>query len=564
MFLLSGCTFLDKIIAFFKPKENEQQEQQKEEEEEGGQQGGGEKIDYEEGTKIDFKQVGEFYGGVVQNEKYIGYEFSKSQEKINKPTSGLGEINVYAFNDFHGAVVESYSEAGLKAIGTFYKEKSQQENTIILDQGDTWQGSFESNYQYGAIVQDVFNYAGVTLRIVGNHDFDWGLNHLESTNNRKIGDDYIPVLASNVYDYSNGKNGNIQQNQYGKEYAIFTLDNGIRVGVVGVIGEDQITSICSTMVSTVCFTDHVKKAKEMSDYLRTKKACDVIVVSAHESAEDMQNVGLGNVSSVSNKRYADLILGGHSHYEQRYTTGGAKCVQWDSNGETTGLVNLKYDFANNCVLDDQTKVNTYNAEYYRTYYSTTESTIAQMVDDYLATTEPIASEVLNTNFSGSFNNNRMAYLMTEAIFDAVKSAGYTVDFAVTNYARTGFYGDTFTYSDLYKCFPFDNQIILMDIESQTSINSLSRNMTYREDTTITATSAGHHKIAVVDYIGLHQNGDRQYDYFPDAYNVSVFNPENAENPPIYRDILKNYLKNNPTKNFNSSDYTTSNPHFSLD
>ena len=562
MFLLSGCTFLDKVVAFFKPKENEQQEEQKEDEE-GGQQGGGEKFDYEEGTKIDFKQVGEFYGGLVQNEKYLGYEFSKSENEIAKPTSGLGEINVYAFNDFHGAVKETTYESGLKAIGSFYKEKSQQQNTLILDQGDTWQGSFESNYEYGAIVQDVFNYAGVSLRTVGNHDFDWGLSHLESTNNRKIGDDYIPTLASNVYDYSDGKNGNIQQNQYGKEYAIFTLDNGIRVGVVGVIGEDQITSICSTMVDTVCFTDHIEKAMEMSDYLRTKKACDVIVVSAHESAQKLNNVGLSSVSSVSNKRYADLILGGHSHYDQNFTTGGAKCVQWSSNGETTGLVNLKYDFANKCVLDDQTRVTTYNVDYYRSNYSTYESTIEEMVDDYLEFTQPFATEVLSTNFSGYFNTNQLGYLMAEAIFDAAKTAGYTVDFAVTNYARSSFYGTTFTFGDLYKSFPFDNQIILMDVESRTSINSLGHNMTYREDTSITATQAGHHKIAVIDYIGLHQNNDRRYDYFPDAYNLEVFNPDNLENPPIYRDILKNFLKNNPSKSFDANDYDPSNPHFSL-
>ena len=548
LFVLSGCNFFDTVRGWFKKKEPTQEQQDNEDSDAG---------------YIDTKQVGEFYGGVVINDKYNGYEFSRSKTKIEKPTEGTGVINIYAFNDFHGAVKENYSEPGLKTIGTFFKEKSQQQNTLILDQGDTWQGSLESNYEYGAIVQDVFNYAGVSLRTVGNHDFDWGLNHLESTNNRKLGDDYIPTLAANVFDYMYGYNGNTQQSQCGMEYATFILDNGIKVGVVGVIGEDQITSICSNLVSSVCFTNHFQKAREISDYLRIEKNCDVIIVSAHESAANLTSPELYSVSPVSHKRYADLILGGHSHYQQEYTIDGVKCVQWDSNGESTGYIKLNYDFKNNCVLDDSTRVQTYNASYLRSNYSVIEETIDKMVDDYLKITDELAFEVLSNNFTSSFDTTSLANLMSEAIFDAVKTAGYTVDFAVTNYARTGFYDIEFTYGDLYRSFPFDNQIILMDISSQTSINSLSHNMTYREDTTIKGDSS-QHRIAVIDYIGLHQNNHRQYDYFPDATNLEIFNPSGGDKPPIYRNILKDYLKNNTTKVFSSDDYSSSNAHFRID
>ena len=183
-------------------------------------------------SEIPNDKIGEFYGGLVNDNIHIGYEFRASFEEIKKPTLGQGEVKIYSFNDFHGAVLETDDEPGLKAFATFYKEKSKKDNTLIFDQGDTWQGSLESNYGNGAIVQDVFNYAGVSLRTVGNHDFDWGLDQLEKTINRKLGDDYIPCLAANVYDFKDGITGTTQQNQYGKEYATFTLENGIKVGVV--------------------------------------------------------------------------------------------------------------------------------------------------------------------------------------------------------------------------------------------------------------------------------------------------------------------------------------------
>ena len=557
LFVLSGCSFFD----FLKPNDkgadtgDDTPINNPEEEQESGK---------EEGKKIDFKQVGEFYGGVVENKKYIGYEFSKSENEINKPTSGVGEVNIFAFNDFHGAVIQNEEEAGLKSIGTFFKEKSQQSNTLILDQGDTWQGSFESNYQHGAIVQDVFNYAGVSLRTVGNHDFDWGLEQLKSTNNRKIGDDYIPVLASNVYDYKDGKNGTTQQTEYGKEYAIFTLDNGIKVGVVGIIGSNQITSICSTNVEDICFTDHIDKAQEMCDYLRISKECDIIVVSAHEGISEIRYSGLENLSSKTNHRYADLILGGHEHSRQEETYGATKYVQWDSNGRSVGSVKLLFDFATGEVINNETMVSTYDVEYLKENYSVTEPTIKEMVDTYLEETEPIASEVLSSNFNYYFNTTSLAYLMSEAIYSAVKNAGYNIDLAVTNYARTYFAGNTFTIGDLYRSFPFDNEIIIMDVTGIKAYNSLYSNMTYRARTDFSPSAFSTYKIAVIDYVGLHQNKNREYDYFPMASNKEVFKLSADSEPAIYRDILKDYLKNNPTKEFNSSDYTSSNPHFALD
>lgn len=544
---LSGCTFFDKITNFFKKDQPTNSVV--------------DDTPVREDKTEEKKQIGEFYGGVVNSGKYVGYEFSKSQSDLVQPTSGVGEVNIVAFNDFHGAVLETEREAGLKQLGTYFKAKSKEVNTLILDQGDTWQGSFESNYEYGAIVQDVFNYAGVTLRTLGNHDFDWGLDHLVQTNNRKLQDDYIPALGANVFDYSNGTNGKLQQSKYGKEYATFVLDNGIKVGIVGVIGESQITSICSTFVETVCFTDHIQKIKDISDFLRTDKKCDIIIASTHESSESMYGRGLADVSPKTNKRYTDLVLSGHAHYRQEYSENGVKFVQWDSNGETTGTIKLKYDFSTKQVSDQETVVSTFNKHYLNVYYPEIESTIDQMVDEYLSETEPIASEVLSTNFTGKWSTNNLAYLMSESIYNSLKNTGISVDFAVCNYARDEFSGSEFAYGDLYKCFPFDNTILLMDVSSERSCNSIRHNQTYREDLSKNPTVGNTYRIAVVDYIGLHQNESRRYDYFPDATNVSVYKVDGE--PLLYREVLRNYLKANSSTTFDSANYNNSNPHFSF-
>ncbi len=510
---------------------------------------------------------GQFYGGLVEGEEYSGYEFSKSKEEIVKPTSGIGNINVFAFNDFHGSIIKQSSsegnETGLKQIATFYKEKSQEDNTLIFDQGDTWQGSLESNYNYGALIQDVFTYAGVSARTVGNHDFDWGLEHLEANSNRKYNGDYMPALAANVFDYEGGINGDNQQSQLGKQYCTYVLDNGIKVGVVGVIGEDQITSICSQLVSTIRFANYVGRIKEISDFLRNEKDCDVIIASTHEGSSDACNDNLTAISPNTGKRYVDLVLGGHQHYKQEYTVDGVKFVQWNSNGVNTGKVTLSYDFSTGEIIDESTQVNTYYSAYYDAYYPVCDPVIENMVDTYLESIDSISNEVLSTNFSGNFDDVSLARLMNEAIYDRVHKTVPEVQFACCNYARTSFSGSVFTYRDLYKCFPFDNQIIILDVNSSYGVYNISHNYAYREDTSLEPVRKDgvYYKCAIIDYVALHQNSNREFDRFPDASKgYTVFN-DSLGDPPNYRDILYSYLKANPTKSFNASNYSTSNPHF---
>ena len=516
---------------------------------------------------VEPEKNGQFYGGLVRGDKYTGYEFSKSENEIIKPTSGTGNIDIYSFNDFHGAIVERESgeygkEIGLKRFATLYKDKSQQENTLIIDQGDTWQGSFESNYQHGALIQDVFSYAGVSLRTVGNHDFDWGLSQLESNVERTYNNTYIPCLAANVVDYDGTNNGTTQQSQLGKEYATFVLDNGVKVGVVGVLGETQITTICSQYVGNIAFTDHIQKVKEISDFLREDKDCDIVIASTHVGSGEITSEGLTNISPKTNKRYVDLVLGGHQHYNQNYTVDGVKFVQWSANGSDSGQIKLKYDFSTNQLIDEETTVNTLYPAYYEYHYKTIDPQIENMVDTYINSISEKREEVLNEHFTGTFDSEKMSRVMTEAIYDRVSKTHPELQFACCNSAREAFSKQILKFTDLYSCFPFDNQIILMDVSSNYALTySIFNNFSYREDTSLNPTFGHTYKCAIVDYIALHQNPDRTFDKFPDAINgYEVFNDTDGE-PPTYRDILHSYLLEHPDKIYNSSDYTPSNPHF---
>ena len=67
-------------------------------------------------------------------------ESESESESETTPQPAKLNLTVYASNDFHGAVMEDSSSIGLEYYGTFMKERRLEDNTLTIDQGDTWQG----------------------------------------------------------------------------------------------------------------------------------------------------------------------------------------------------------------------------------------------------------------------------------------------------------------------------------------------------------------------------------------------------------------------------------------
>ena len=109
---------------------------------------------------------------------------------------------------------------------------------------------------------------------LGNHEFDWGVSMIQNNQKRKGDNGYqTPFLAANIYQYDMDSKEIGDYAQLGEKYTIKTLENGLKVGIIGVIGKDQITSISSQHVDDYIFLDPVPIIQDLSDELKTKKRC---------------------------------------------------------------------------------------------------------------------------------------------------------------------------------------------------------------------------------------------------------------------------------------------------
>ncbi len=475
-----------------------------------------------------------------------------------KPTSGTANLSIYAVNDYHGAV---NGPLDIRSFGTLIKQKVNQDNTLFLDQGDTWQGQLKSNYNFGRMITDVYNAAGVSARTIGNHDFDWSDEKLIANTAANYHGYSTPVLAANVYDFNfeTKEVGSTQQSQIGKEYVTFTMENGLKVGVIGLIGSTCETSINSQFVFDYEFIDEINVIKELSNELRIEENCDIIIGTIHEAYSNYYANQITQVSPESNKRYVDFVLNGHNHQLAINESNGVTFAEFGEKGNYVGKINLTYDFSTQEVTN--TNVYSLEASSILNDVDQIDPEIDAIVDHYEAEVEEIKDEVLTNQLTGTFyRDGALANLVCKAMYEESINQNFDISYAVTNYAREDLIGPIVTYETLFSSLPFDNVIYIIQVSGEDLQNELYYNYFYRGNNEEALNPLEPNKtytIACIDYVAFHCNARREFNYFPSAQIVGYLTKNNAYY--VYRDVTADYLRNT-TNEVSAASYDSSLDH----
>lgn len=493
-----------------------------------------------------------------------------SSSQTSKPiVTENRKVKLYALNDFHGSVIEQTTdygvEQGILKYGTYFKNKGAEENTLILSSGDMWQGSLESNYNYGTMLTEIMNEAEFDAFTIGNHEFDWGVEKIIANRQLKDKDTnyQTPFLAGNIYNYNiNSATVYDHASDLGDKYVIRELENGLKVGIIGVIGEGQISSISSQFSDPYTFLKMTDIIKKLSDELRMDHDCDVVVLDAHASTEEIagsttqDDEGITKVSTISGERYVDAVFGAHTHKYEDYYINNVPFVQSGGNGMGHSEIVLNVDPNGNVTCekysshkDDVTEVSS---------ISTYDQGIVDIVNKYKEESDSIGEEKLGT-VQGYFNNSTaydFANVVVAAIADYASLNDIEIDYAMTNNARAKVNTGDLTYRDLYKALPFDNEVFILEVDGyslnkQAGYDSI---FTYRVNKEALNTSKKY-KVAIIDYLGFHRNDNRQYDKFKGATNLGKLEKVPGE-MYNYREITADYVRRLTANNkvLNSANY----------
>lgn len=253
---------------------------------------------------------------------------------VSAEASSTLKLRLLETTDIHTNIInydyyqdKSTDEFGLAKTATLIK-KSREEvtNSLLFDNGDLLQGNPLGDYvakidplKDGEThpVYKAMNLLNYDLGNIGNHEFNFGLEHLE----RSIKGAKFPYVNSNVYIDDKDNNPNNDKNMF-TPYLIldrkFKDENGkevtLKVGVIGFVPPQIMQWDKANLEGKVIAKDILETANKYVPEMK-KKGADIIVAVAHS--------GIGPVESVANLENAsyqlskidgvDAILFGHSH-----------------------------------------------------------------------------------------------------------------------------------------------------------------------------------------------------------------------------------------------------------
>lgn len=184
--------------------------------------------------------------------------------------------------------------------GVINQIRTQESAVLLVDAGDFSQGTPYFNFFGGRLEVKGYNLMNYDATTLGNHEFDNGLDSLFMLMQLKK----FPVVVSN-YDVSASKiKGFVQP--------WLVLKKGkLKVGILG-LGVEPAGLIMEKNYQGIVYNDPVKTAREVSDFLRKEKKCDVIICLSHLGS-DSTELKVNDFTIARNTTNIDVIIGGHSH-----------------------------------------------------------------------------------------------------------------------------------------------------------------------------------------------------------------------------------------------------------
>lgn len=269
-------------------------------------------------------------------------------------------VRVIATNDFHGRVHRLPWFAG--HLNNLRKQARQAgEGVLLLDAGDMFQGTLESNLNEGAVVIDAYNALGYTAVTIGNHEYDFGPVGPAVTA-KSPGDDprgalkaramqaKFPFLAANTVETSTGKPPAWEN----VHPSTLVQVSGVKVGLIGVTTTETASSTVAANVVGLRFPPLVKSIEREATAMRAAGAAAVIVL-AHEGGEcrsvsDSKDVSscdlnepIAKVARALHPGLVDLIVAGHTHQQMAHVINGIPVIESKANGQAFGRVDLHID-----------------------------------------------------------------------------------------------------------------------------------------------------------------------------------------------------------------------------
>ncbi len=367
-------------------------------------------------------------------------------------------ITLLCTTDVHGHVLPYRDSVSGKEIGGMLRCASAIEeirgrtpNVLYVDCGDLFQGTAESWLTRGRIMTRTLEWLRCDAWVLGNHDFDWGLDALADLHDQTS----LSMLAANLVVLPDSTNRLTKV----RPFVIKEVD-GVRVAVVGLTTPGIPTWTRPEMLGNLAFKRSVDALAAVMPSVRAERP-DVMVLLVHQGYQEQGDDNANEVNRIARSfPEFDVMLGGHLHRPVASARlNGVLYSQAGYYGNWLGCVEIVYDTVQKKVVGKKADAIPIGDRYAE------HAELAAVLRADLEKTESYLDERLGyaeTGLVASVNapgQSPVQQLICRAIIRAVKA-----DIALHGILAEGSIGPgPITRADIWQIIPYENRVGVVEL-----------------------------------------------------------------------------------------------------
>lgn len=227
---------------------------------------------------------------------------------IADTTTNAKKITILHTNDVHShieafeATHSKYPNRGGVARRYAYINmvKKENPNTLVLDAGDSFQGTPYFNFYGGELEFKLMSKMGYHASTIGNHEFDNGIENIAA----QLEHAEFSMLNAN-YNFKN----TILEDMI-KPYQTYEMD-GIKIGVFG-LGIELDGLVSKKLYKETEYNEPINVTKDIVNTLKKEEKCDLVICLSH-LGYNYSGRKICDIKLAQQTRDIDLIIGGHTH-----------------------------------------------------------------------------------------------------------------------------------------------------------------------------------------------------------------------------------------------------------